>query len=64
MRHAADPQLNLANVHVHVSQRRVRIEGVVPTDDEHLQLVEVIRGVPGVASVSDELNVATATRQA
>ena len=61
---AADPQLNLANLRIHVSNRTVRVAGVVPSDEERRQVVDVIRAVPGVAAVTDELLVPPAERRA
>jgi len=53
----ADPRLNPANLSVHVVAGRVRLGGTALSAEQHGWALEVVRSVPGVREVHDEMTV-------
>jgi osmotically-inducible protein OsmY len=54
---AADPELNPANLSVHVVAGRVRLGGTAISEEQHRRALEVVGGAPGVKDVLDEMTV-------
>ena len=54
---AVDPELNSANLAIHVVAGRVRLGGTALSEEQRRRAVEVVVSVPGVTEVLDEMTV-------